>query len=216
MRYVTMLFLYLSMIFFAQASPVRPEVGVDYLVLKNPVLTVPPTGRVEVIEFFMYRCPHCYELEPLLQAWALEYKEKISFRRIHVAVRKMDTETRLFLSLSAIEKEKELTRKIFDAIHTDKLKMSEEKVALDWISKQEIDQNKFMSAWDSDRMDATIFETAQLASRYEIGGVPTIVIGGRYLVSPAIVVKGNPDISHADVNHAVIKVMRYLVELSRK
>ena len=29
-----------------------------------------PGGKIEVIEFFWYGCPHCNAFEPMLDAWA--------------------------------------------------------------------------------------------------------------------------------------------------
>ena len=52
---------------FAQSA--APKEGKEYTRLSKPVPTEAPAGKVEVIEFFWYNCPHCNEFEPTLEAW---------------------------------------------------------------------------------------------------------------------------------------------------
>jgi len=53
------------------AAAAGPEVfeGHDYARLKNPQ-PVSTGNQVEVLEFFWYRCPHCFQLEPALNTVA--------------------------------------------------------------------------------------------------------------------------------------------------
>ena len=41
----------------SQTAGFKP--GTDYLVLSKPITTDAPKGKVEVLEFFWYNCPHC-------------------------------------------------------------------------------------------------------------------------------------------------------------
>lgn len=41
-------------------------------------------GKLEVIEFFWYTCPHCRSIEPTVAAWAKKLPKDVNFRRIHV------------------------------------------------------------------------------------------------------------------------------------
>ena len=56
------------LIVFATTARAAPVEGTDYVELKPPQ-SVDSPGTVEVFEFFWYRCPHCYALEPDLEAW---------------------------------------------------------------------------------------------------------------------------------------------------
>jgi len=49
----------------AQAAPTE---GIDYLEVKPPQAT-DTAEKSRSFEFFWYRCPHCYALEPELEAW---------------------------------------------------------------------------------------------------------------------------------------------------
>ena len=66
----------------AQGKPVE---GTHYVKLAQPV-PVPP-GKIEVVEFFWYGCPHCNAFEPLLETWIPRLPADVAFRRVPVAFR---------------------------------------------------------------------------------------------------------------------------------
>ena len=45
-------------------------------------LPVENPAKVEVAEFFWYGCPHCYTLEPVIEAWIPKLPADAYFRRI--------------------------------------------------------------------------------------------------------------------------------------
>ncbi len=65
----------------AQGAPVE---GRDYARLVQP-LPMPATGKIEVVEFFGYWCPHCNSFEPTLDAWSRKLPADVVFRRVPVA-----------------------------------------------------------------------------------------------------------------------------------
>src|SRR3970040_1944446 len=62
-------------------QPRLPSAGADYTELK-PVQPVDAQGKVGVLEFFWYGCPHCYTIEPLLEKWSARLPADVQFRRI--------------------------------------------------------------------------------------------------------------------------------------
>jgi thiol:disulfide interchange protein DsbA len=57
--------------------------GLDYNTVDLP--TRPDTGKkVEVLEVFMYHCPHCNALDAPLADWVKKQGDKIVFRRMHL------------------------------------------------------------------------------------------------------------------------------------
>ena len=83
----------------AQGQPVE---GTHYVALGQPVATAAP-GKVEVIEFFWYGCPHCNVFEPMLDAWVKKLPADVAFRRVPVAFRDepYGTHQRIFYALEA-------------------------------------------------------------------------------------------------------------------
>ena len=104
----------------AQPAPRAPQEGKDYLVLKTPVPTE-GGGKVEVLEFFQYSCPHCYSFDPYLTAWRKKLPSDVDYKRIPIA---WDNSTlphvKIYYTLEALKKTEELHAKVFRAIQVDR------------------------------------------------------------------------------------------------
>ena len=94
-------------------SPI--DEGIDYKVLREPVATSSP-GKIEVLEFLWYACPHCYHLEPHVNKWRAGLAADVVFKKVHVAFRG-DTHQKIFYTLEALGLLEKLTPKVFDEIH---------------------------------------------------------------------------------------------------
>src|SRR6266496_6569180 len=104
---------------FAQAK--KPEEGSEYLTLDKRVNSDSPAGKVEVIEFFWYSCPHCNVFEPKLDAWSKKLPPDVVFKRVPVAFRDdFVPQQRLYYTLEALGKLNELHAKVFQAIHGER------------------------------------------------------------------------------------------------
>lgn len=78
--------------------------GPEFSPLEKPQPTETP-GKIEVIEFFWYGCPHCNQLEPLLNAWEKRLPKDVVLRREHViwpGRRETEVHARLYLTLRAM------------------------------------------------------------------------------------------------------------------
>src|SRR5215472_1471406 len=58
--------------------------GHDYR-LVTPARPTSSPGRIEVVEFFSYACPHCAKFNPLLSAWVAKQPKDVVFRRVPVS-----------------------------------------------------------------------------------------------------------------------------------
>ena len=67
----------------ASAQSPAPVEGRDYKRLEPPQ-PAPAAGKIEVLEFFSYACPHCSAFEPTLQAWAQRLPADVVLRRVPV------------------------------------------------------------------------------------------------------------------------------------
>ena len=104
----------------AAASPVVPEEGFDYRVLGSPQPTE-AGGKVEVVEFFWYDCPHCNAMVPLIEPWAKRQRHRIVFKRIPVARNEgAILQQQLYYTLESLGKVEALHSRIFHAIHDEK------------------------------------------------------------------------------------------------
>jgi thiol:disulfide interchange protein DsbA len=195
----------------AGASPANPQNGVDYRTLDKPQQT--DSGKkVEVTEFFWYACPHCYALEPSLADWVKKQGDKIVFKRVPVAFRdSFVPQQRLYYTLEAMGKLDELHRKVFNAIHADRQRLDTDAAITDFVVKQGIDKAKFLEVYNSFGVQTKARRASQLQAEYQIDGVPTIAIDGRFLTSPSIVGEHMGNQPEAALQAATLQVMDVLV-----
>lgn len=174
------------LIAFASSARAAPVEGTDYVELKPPQAVEAP-GKVEVIEFFWYRCPHCYALEPDLEAWVKRLPRDVQFRRVPGILNEdWAVDARIFYALDAIGEENRVHRGLFDAIHQQggvRLRGDPyAKWVADWLAKQKVDMAKYDAAFHSFSVESKLRRAAQMAVAYRLEGVPTIAVQGRYLV----------------------------------
>ncbi|MFT3906528.1 MAG: thiol:disulfide interchange protein DsbA/DsbL [Steroidobacteraceae bacterium] len=162
--------------------------GTNYLPVSPAQPTNSSAGRVEVVEVFWYACPHCYQLDPFLQAWARNGKPSyVDFVRVPITWGEIhQTHARLFYTLQALGKEEELHSAVFQTIH-DKTNMlvgnSEDEslqLQLQFAKAHGISEADFMKAYKSPSVDLDMDRAEEVARRYKVEGVPLIIINGKY------------------------------------
>jgi thiol:disulfide interchange protein DsbA len=201
----------------AMASPTDPKEGLDYVTLANPQPTQNVGKKVEVIEFFMYHCPHCNAFEPTLEQWVKKQGNKINFRRIHMPFSgPNDPETHLHLTLEAMGKAEDMQAKVFKAFHVDRLRLDNDKAIIDWVGKNGIDRNKFLDVWNSFGVMTKLRRQPQVMTEYHVDSVPTIVIDGKYQTSPAIEQNSVHANSEQALFQSTVQVMDGLVAKAAK
>lgn len=167
---------------FAQPTP---DEGIDYKLLREPVPTSSP-GKIEVLEFFLYSCPHCYRLDPLVNKWKTSLASDVVFKKVHVQPQD-DTHQKIFYTLEALGEEARLGPKVFEEIHQRGNGMSMLMEVSEWARKQGVDAAKFESTWNSFGVQTQQKRANALSSGYGVRGVPMFGINGRYVTSPAMV-----------------------------
>ena len=204
-RLFTLLVLFcLSGIVVAQGQKI--EEGFDYRIL--PIAQpLESKSKVEIIEFFWYGCPHCYDFEPELSSWVKRQPKDVIFRRVPVAFRDdFIPHSQLFYALEAMGKGDALNEKVMYAIHKESKRLLTEPEIADWVASQGIDRNTFLATYRSFAVVSKARTAKQLTEAYRIDGVPTIVMQGKYVTSPSI----------AGTKAKAIAVMDYLEEKIRK
>jgi len=159
--------------------------GRDYKRVETPVPV--PEGKLEVVEFFGYWCPHCNAFEPALDAWAKKLPQQVTFRRIPVAFSPgQEPLQRLYYAIEAMGQVEALHRKVFAALHVERKRLNTEGEILDWVKAQGLDAAKVGDTMKSFAVATKLRQSKQLAEAYHIEGVPTLGIQGRFMTSPSI------------------------------
>ena len=165
----------------ALAQGKSPEAGTDYQVLAKPAMVEAPAGKIEVVEFFGYFCPHCSHFEPTFEAWRKRVPKDVAVRRVPVAFNDAAVpQQRLFYALEAMGLVEQLHAKVFAAIHVEKLDLTRGDVIADWVAKQGVDKTKFLGQYNSFTTATKVTRATQLQSAYRIEGVPTVGVAGRF------------------------------------
>jgi thiol:disulfide interchange protein DsbA len=159
----------------------KPEAGSDYQVLDPRAPVDAPAGKIEVVEFFWYSCPHCNAFEPTLEAWVKKLPKDVAFRRVPVAFRDdFVPQQRLYFALDAMGLVDKLHTKVFAAIHVEKLNLAKADAIADWVAKQGVDRAKFMEQFGSFTVATKATRSTQLQNAYRVEGVPALGVAGRF------------------------------------
>lgn len=150
----------------------------------NPPQATEP-GKVEVVEFFAYSCPHCAVVEPMIAEWKKTLPSNVVLYAVPVAFNAaMKPLQELFYALEAVGRT-DLHPKIFDAIHKEKKRIFTKDAILSWVESQGVDKTKFAAAMNSFGVKSKVQRADQLAKGYAIQGTPSLAVDGRFLTSPA-------------------------------
>jgi thiol:disulfide interchange protein DsbA len=201
----------------AFASPADPKNGVEYVTLAQPQPVQAAGKKVEVIEFFMYHCPHCNALEPQFEQWVKRQGDNIVLKRVHLPFSgPNDPEAHLYLTLEALGKVDQMHAKVFKAIHQERIRMKDDATVIDWVSKNGIDKATFTNAWNSFGVMTKLRRLSQVVNDYKVDGAPTIVIDGKYQTSPATVYNSVKANNETQLFQATLQVMDALVAKAAK
>jgi thiol:disulfide interchange protein DsbA len=186
--------------------------GVDYLTLDTPVRA--DTGKkVEVVEVFMYHCPHCNALDPVLTEWVKKQGDKIVFKRLHMAASADDAQAHAFATLEAMNAlGNGLHEKIFHAIHVDHNRLNTDQGLQDFVVKNGVDKAKYQEFFNSFAVQTKMKRSLQLIGQYKLDSAPSLVIDGHYTTSPALAGHGQNGVAAAHA--ALFQVMDALVAKS--
>lgn len=188
----------------AQGSPVE---GTHFTRLAQPVPVSVPAGKIEVLEFFSYACPHCYSLEATLEAWAKQLPADVVFRRVPVPfLFNYENFQRIYFTLEAMGKVDAMQMKVFNAVHQQRLRLDKEPDIVAFMNANGVDGAKFAETFKSFSIQTKLRQAQQLTQAYKIDGVPTLAVQGRYITSGAL----------AGSNERALAVTDYLIQLARK
>jgi len=157
--------------------------GKNYVKLKNPQ-PVESGKKIEVIEFFSYGCPHCNDLEPILDAWLAKLPPDVEFRRVPVVFQqRWEPLAKIYYTLDAMGVESKLSPEVFKAIHSAGLPLYQDKAFFDWAAAHGLDRAKVQDVYNSFAVNSKFNRAKVLAQDYNIQSVPTVVVDGKYVTS---------------------------------
>ena len=190
----------------AQGAAAAPVEGRDFVRLNEPV-AVAGGGKIDVIEFFNYGCPHCYSFEPMLEQWVKKLPPDVAFRRIPAAFNPVfEGYARLFYALEAVGQVDALHKRVFAAIHVQRQRLEKEPEIAAFVTSNGGDGAKVVEALKSFGVATKMRQAKQAFEAYKIDGVPSIGIHGRWFTSGSL----------ANGNERALAVADMLIQRARK
>jgi thiol:disulfide interchange protein DsbA len=141
-------------------------------------------GKIEVLEFFSYGCPHCNEFYPLINAWAAKLPKDVVFKRVAAGLGRTawTNLAKTYYALEATGDLKRLDASVFHAIHEEHLPLFDEKAISQWVGQHGVDPVKFNTAFESFGVNTKLNQAEEMVENYKIDGVPALAVNGKYLV----------------------------------
>ena len=159
----------------------KPVEGKDYLSLDKRVPTDVGTGKIEVIEFFWYSCPHCHSFEPQFAAWVKAAPKDVVVQRVPVRFRDdFEAQQRAYYVFESLNMVDAMHGKLFHAIHTERQQLNNAQALAAWANKNGLPEKKFMDTFNSFGVATKARRATQLQDAFKVQGVPALGIAGRF------------------------------------
>lgn len=183
------------------------QADVDYKTLSPAQPKSVKNGQIEVTEFFWYKCPHCFNLEPELNEWRKKQGKDVVFKRVPGILSEAWTPlARAFYALEAVGQLEKLHVDVFEAIHVKGMDLNPPDAFFDWAVTRGVDRKKLAEAYNSFGVNGQTMRAAQMTRDYKLNGVPAFAINGKYVTS-AYMTGSHPQL---------FKAMDELIAMERK
>jgi len=203
----------LALFLVAASQAAQITAGKDYLVVKPPQPT-DSGNKVEVLEFFWYGCPHCYNLQPSLEAWLKRNRPaEVDFKRIPAVFQDSWVPlTRAYYTLEAMGLVDKLHQDLFATLHRQRVNLKDANAIFDWAAGKGVDRKKFIDTYNSFGVNGRTQRSIELTRKFDIPGTPALVIDGKFIASPSMTLKSDKTIDY----DRYFEVVDALIAESRK
>lgn len=163
------------------------EEGTHYTRFVPSQPTMGGPDEVEVVEFFWFGCPHCFDLEPFMARWEEDIPAGVRIVRIPVAWNraaalhaKMFYTAEALVNTGVIKDGDGFRTAAFEEFHQRGNRLLSEASMKKLFARFGVSDADFEGAWNSFDVDSKMRIAQDLASRYSIDSVPAIVVNGKY------------------------------------
>jgi thiol:disulfide interchange protein DsbA len=159
----------------------KPVEGTDYLALDKRVPMDVGAGKIEVIEFFWYSCPHCNAFEPQFAAWKKAVPKDVVVQRVPVRFRDdFEAQQRAYYVFESLNMVDAMHGKLFHAIHAERQSLNTAQALAAWADKNGLPEKKFIETFNSFGVASKARRATQLQEAFKVQGVPALGVAGRF------------------------------------
>ena len=167
----------------AQSPATTFKEGINYRRLTPAQPTSVAPGHVEVVEVFWYGCPHCFDLDPLIESWRKQGKpDYVEFVRVPAIWNEMaKTHAKLFYTTQALGKLEELHTPIFREIHVNKDPLNTDSKIESFFAAHGVNEQEYRKASGSFTVITKMNQAEYLNEHYHVASVPLIIVNGKWV-----------------------------------
>jgi thiol:disulfide interchange protein DsbA len=170
--------------------------------LLSEVQPVQTGDKIEVVELFWYRCPHCYRLEPYIIKWLENIPENAEYVPLPAMLNQSwEFQARVYFTFEALGLVDQLHGKFYDAIHKDRKPFNTVEQVAEWAGAQGVDPGAIVDTFNSFAVNNKLNFANVMGRKYGITGVPAIIVDGKYRTS----------VSMAGSHDELINVINFLI-----
>jgi thiol:disulfide interchange protein DsbA len=163
------------------AATKKPVEGTDYLSLDKRVPTDVGAGKIELVEFFWYSCPHCNAFEPQFASWLKAAPKDVVVQRVPVRFRDdFEAQQRAYYVFESLNMVDAMHGKLFHAIHNERQQLNSAQSLAAWADKNGLPEKKFFDTFNSFGVSTKARRATQLQESFKVQGVPALGIAGRF------------------------------------
>lgn len=187
------------------AADLEYEEGTHYVELQVPVKTRNP-GKIEVMEYFSYGCPHCYEFEPLLNAWRSKLGEDVEFKRTPaIWNRDYQVYAQTYYAAEALNVLEQTHASLFQAIHGERRRLNSPELMAGFFGEYGVDPVDFAKTYSSFGVRASVQQADARGRAFRASGVPALIVNGKYRIEGGM----------AGSNANMLRIADFLIEKER-
>jgi len=143
--------------------------------------------KIEVLEVFFYGCIHCYNLEPFVKQWLATNPDNVAFYRMPIIFREdYKPLAQAFYTAEKMGVLDKVHEQLFSAIHKDRRQLFTEAPLKEFFVGQGINGDEFTKVYNSAEISTKVMQAEVMTRRYMISSIPTVIVNGKYLTSPAM------------------------------
>jgi thiol:disulfide interchange protein DsbA len=188
------------------AETMQYEEGTHYVALQIPIRTRNP-DKIEVAEYFSYGCPHCFQFEPLINTWHRDLAKDVVFTRTPAVWNKdYKVYAQTYYTAKALKVLDRAHTPIFNALHNQRRRLNTPQLMAEFFSEIGVAPEDFAKTYTSFGVGASVQQADSKGKAYRSGGVPALIINGKYRIEGGM----------AGSNANMLRIADYLIEKERK
>lgn len=154
--------------------------GAHYERLPEKVATTSSGDNIEVVEVFWYGCPHCFNLEPRMEAWLERKPDNVDFVRIPGVGGRWTLGAAAYYVAEKLGILEQTHQAMFDAIHVQRRQIANPDQLAAFFAEHGVERAEFDKALNSFDVKTNIQRAQELMRRYRITGVPALIVDGEF------------------------------------